>query len=395
MTDMMKLRVAIFLLIASVFLVNSVPAPAQDTKAQESRKARLEKEIALLNSQLKENSSKSSTAMNRLTLVRKKISNRQELVKESDREIASISREIELREEQLALLQGRLDTLSSHYSRMVRGAYKTRDPKVWYMYILASDDLSQAFRRIGYLRDLSAEMARQAEKIRQTRAEIDLENEKLRVMQAQARELRAQRQQEVTSLRKEESQSDELVRQLKKDRNRYQKDLAAKQKQVQDLNREIERIIREATRGTSKGKKPEVDYTLDAEFSKNKGRLPWPAEGVVIEKYGQNYSPVYKNVKLPFNNGVTMAVASSAPVKAVFDGVVKQIVIMPGYNRCVLVQHGNYFTFYCKLDQVNVKAGDKVKTGDLIGHTSAGGDSQVHFQVWKGTAPQNPENWLR
>ena len=58
MTDMMKLRVAIFLLIASVFLVNSVPAPAQDTKAQESRKARLEKEIALLNSQLKENSSK-------------------------------------------------------------------------------------------------------------------------------------------------------------------------------------------------------------------------------------------------------------------------------------------------------------------------------------------------
>ena len=62
MTDMMKLRVAIFLLIASVFLVNSVPAPAQDTKAQESRKARLEKEIALLNSQLKENSSKSSTA---------------------------------------------------------------------------------------------------------------------------------------------------------------------------------------------------------------------------------------------------------------------------------------------------------------------------------------------
>jgi murein DD-endopeptidase MepM/ murein hydrolase activator NlpD len=80
----------------------------------------------------------------------------------------------------------------------------------------------------------------------------------------------------------------------------------------------------------------------------------------------------------------------------VFDGVVRQIVVMPGYNKCVLIQHGNYFSFYCKLRDVTVKAGDKVKTGQTIGHVDTiGGESQLHFQIWKGSTPQNPELWLR
>ena len=87
---------------------------------------------------------------------------------------------------------------------------------------------------------------------------------------------------------------------------------------------------------------------------------------------------------------------AGSAVNAVFDGVVKQIVVMPGYNQCVLVQHGNYFSFYCKLKTTSVKAGDKVKTGQKIGVVDTiNGDTQLHFQVWKGQSPQNPEIWLR
>ena len=79
-----------------------------------------------------------------------------------------------------------------------------------------------------------------------------------------------------------------------------------------------------------------------------------------------------------------------------FIGVVKQIVVMPGYNKCVLIQHGNYFSFYCKLATANVRPGDTVKTGDIIGTVDTiDGMNQLHFQIWKGTAPQNPELWLR
>ena len=101
---------------------------------------------------------------------------------------------------------------------------------------------------------------------------------------------------------------------------------------------------------------------MSAEFSKNKGKLPWPVNGSIVGKFGKQFHPVFKNLQLPANNGVDIAVAKGADVKAVFDGVVKQVFVMPGYNQCVLVQHGkNYFTFYCKLGSAKVKAGNRAQ----------------------------------
>jgi murein DD-endopeptidase MepM/ murein hydrolase activator NlpD len=116
----------------------------------------------------------------------------------------------------------------------------------------------------------------------------------------------------------------------------------------------------------------------------------------VTDTFGERNHPVYKNVKLPFNNGVTVTTAVAAPVKAVFNGEVTQVVVMPGYNKCVLVRHGSYFTFYCRLGTVNVNSGDKVKTGQVLGYVDTiGGETSLHFQLWSGRQPQNPENWLK
>jgi len=105
---------------------------------------------------------------------------------------------------------------------------------------------------------------------------------------------------------------------------------------------------------------------------------------------------VYKNLELPPNNGIDIALSKKSEIKAVFNGVVKQVIVMPGYNQCVLIQHGNYFTFYCKLKSVDVKAGEKVKTGDVIGKVDTiNGETQLHFEVWQKTKPQNPQMWLR
>ena len=389
------------LLCVAVVLMAAGPVAAQNTKAQENRKAALEKEIAEIDRQLKATSSKTTSALSTLSLVRKKISNRKALVAESDQAIAALEAEIRERKAEVARIQGRLDTLSFYYGRLVRNAYKNRDSRIWYMYILSSRDLGQAWRRYSYLRDLSASMNVQARKIKETRAELEAEMAQLEAKQAEAREARTLRQQEVNILQKEESESQALVNKLNKDKKRYQNELAAKRRQVEALNREIERIIRAAmeSKGTRKGgKKPSapIDYKLGNEFSSNKGKLPWPAEGPVIDHYGQHYHPVFKNVKLPFNNGMTIGLSKGTAVKAVFNGTVKQIVVMPGYNQCVLVQHGNYFSFYCKLGSVSVKPGEKVKTGQVLGTVDTiAGETALHFQIWEGRSPQNPELWLR
>ena len=142
-------------IIAAAAMLVSLSLSAQDTRVQESRKAKLEKEIALIDKQLKENAAKSSNALSTLNLVRKKVADRKELVAESDREIAALTGRINAKQKDVDRVQARLDTLSLYYSKLVKSAYKNRDSKVWYMYILASENVGQAFRRAGYLRNLS------------------------------------------------------------------------------------------------------------------------------------------------------------------------------------------------------------------------------------------------
>ena len=395
-----------FLPVVLGLLLVGAAASAQDTRRQESRKAQLEKEIAAINRQLQDNARSSSRALTDLTLVRRKISARQELIAESDREIRALDDSMKVRQQEIDRLQARHDTLSLYYNRLVRGAYKNRDSRLWYMYILSSENIGQAVRRFGYLKGLSRNMSEQGKRIQETAAALELEKERLAGLKVEAQVLRRQRQADVDALRGEEGESASLVARLEKDRRKYQNDLRKKNREVEALNREITEIIRKATaksksggKGAAKGGKTTstaIDEALSKNFSANKGRLPWPVEGTVIESYGQHYHPVYKNVKLPFNNGVTLAVARGAQARAVFDGTVAQVVVIPGYNQCVLVQHGSYFTFYCKLKAVSVKAGEKVQTGQVLGTVDTlSGEDQFHFQLWQERTPQNPENWLR
>ena len=396
---MMRRIVEISLMLIA-FLAFGGRAYAQNVSAQEAKKAKLEREIAIIDRQLAENASQSNTMLSDLTLIRKKISNRKALVAEADRQVRFYNDSIYLTNREINRLKVRIDTLTSHYSRLVRSAYKNRDARVWYMYMFASDNLGQAFRRFGYFRNLSSQMKDEAQKIRDMQEELGRKKERLSQMKKEAEAVKNARQKEVDALRKDEAKADSVVKRLQKDKKKYQNQLAAKKKEVNALNREIARIIAQAIKTDDQKKKDQqktqVDMKLDGEFANNKGKLPWPAEGPLVGRFGKQYHPVYKSLELPQNNGIDIAVGKGEQVKAVFAGVVSKVFVMPGYNQCVLVQHGNYFTLYCKMKALSVKAGDKVSIGQDLGTIDTiNGQTQLHFEVWKGSAPQNPEQWLR
>lgn len=391
-------------LLTVALLLSLVPLMAQDVSRQESRKAKLEREIALLDEQLAQNASRSSALLSNLELLRKNIENRKALVKESEREIRRYNDSLYLKQLAINRLQARIDTLTSHYSRLVKSAYKNRDTRVWYMYILASDNLGQAYRRFGYFRNLSTRMKEEAVRIREMQEELEVEKARLAQLRKDAERVKTARVKELERLRNDEAAAAKTVAQLKKDKKKYEAELKAKKKEVEALNKEIQRIIAEATKpkapsggGAASQKDDPAAIALSAEFSANKGKLPWPVNGSVVAKFGKQFHPVFKNLELPANNGLDITAPKGSQIKAVFNGTVKQVFVMPGYNQCVLVQHGkNYFTFYCKLGSVNVKAGDKVTTGQVLGTMETqSGNNQIHFELWKDSKPQNPEGWLR
>ncbi len=130
-------------------------------------------------------------------------------------------------------------------------------------------------------------------------------------------------------------------------------------------------------------------------FSKLRGNLNWPIlHGRVVNEFGENVNSKLNTVTL--NYGIDIKATSDLNVKAVADGIVSVIDWIPGYGSVVIVTHkDNYRTVYSHLDEIYVKEGDKVRTGNLIAKVGESLDGSIlHFEIWNARKNQNPEVWL-
>ncbi|MEO9210536.1 MAG: peptidoglycan DD-metalloendopeptidase family protein, partial [Ginsengibacter sp.] len=138
----------------------------------------------------------------------------------------------------------------------------------------------------------------------------------------------------------------------------------------------------------------EADVTLNANFEKNKGSLPWPTSGYVIAHYGLNSFPGGNDY---YNQGVTIGAKVGEPVKSIFDGEVT-LVSYVNRNQIVCVKHGKYFTIYSNLESVSVQKGSQVKTGQVLGKVGLGDEGDggsIDFLLMNEDNNVNPESWLR
>lgn len=388
-----------FIAFALLFTLFWSDVPGQNVSEQTRKREEIEKEIAFLDKQLAATKSKQLASTRDLNFIQRKIANRKKLLIQIEQEIKIIDSGTNEKEREVEKLTKELESLKKNYAHLVYNAYKYRDRTVWILYVLASKNIDQGYRRWGYLKSYSAAIRKNADVIKAKNLLLESEIDKLNKSREASLNMKAQREQENRLLQREETSAKSIINQLSKREREFRKQLTEKRREVERLNREIERILAEAAKAkkSTNYKNTESDRMLSGEFENNKGNLPWPVkEGVIIDHYGQHYHPVFKNIKLPFNNGITITTTLNAQALSIFDGVVKQILVMPGYNQCVLVQHGNYYTFYTKLERVTVKSGEEVKTGQPLGILAeTEGNSAIHFQLWSGTVKQNPEIWLR
>lgn len=111
--------------------------------------------------------------------------------------------------------------------------------------------------------------------------------------------------------------------------------------------------------------------------------------------FGYRMHPIYKTIRL--HAGMDFSGAIGTPIYATGNGKVSSAQIHKGYGKCVIIDHGfNYQTVYAHLDTYNVKAGQKVKRGDIIGYMGNTGMStgpHVHYEVKKNGIAVDPINY--
>ena len=288
-------------------------------------------------------------------------------------------------------------------------------------FLFSSANFNQLVRRYKYLQQYSQAREKQAVLIQKVRTELLAEQVNvLRKKQEQEAVLR-EKITETHNLQNLKGKQSNVVSQLNLREKTLKNQLASNKQAVERLENMIAKIVeREIKRSQErelKERKRENDpkdsnvelsnnksITMNAEesklatsFSALRGRMPWPVgSGFISDHFGVHNHPVLKGIKTN-NNGIDIQTNAGNDVKAVYDGIVQSVVSIPGANMIVAVQHGDYFTVYSKLSNVNVSNGQKISAGQKIGvvATDNDGTSEINFQVWKNFDKINPEKWLK
>lgn len=111
--------------------------------------------------------------------------------------------------------------------------------------------------------------------------------------------------------------------------------------------------------------------------------------------FGMRMHPIYKYVK--FHSGMDFTANVGTEIYATGDGVVELAEYSPGYGNHVVIKHGyGYSSLYGHMEKMNVRVGNKVKRGELIGvvgNTGLSSGPHVHYEVHKNGVAVNPVNY--
>ena len=382
---------------------------AQTKDDLEKKKKDIEKNIQYTNSLLEETKKNKEASLNQLTTLKNKIILRQNLVNLINNEIKLIDKQINENNNTIKALEKDLGVIKEQYAKMIYYGYKNRNSYTRLTFIFSSKDFNQAQKRLKYLQQYSEYRQDQAELIVKTKKLINEKNESLENKKEKKRNLLRDKERERQALASEKAEKKVVYEKLQKKEVQLKDDLVAKHNEAIKLQKAIEDIIAEEIRKAREREKEIKGFTLTPEetqlsesFNNNKGKLPWPVKrGIITGQFGEHDHPVLQGIKIN-NNGIDLSTNKGANARAIFDGVVTGVIILPGANnKAVIVRHGEYFSVYGNLQDVYVKKGDKVVTKQDIGLIYTDNQkfkTEGHLEIWKltpeGTVKLNPEKWI-
>lgn len=382
-----------------LFSCNFTIAYSQSIEAIKKKNEKTEKEIAYLNKLLDNARNDQSATIQKITIINQKIEKGKEMIQSLTKEMDYIESRINDNEHVKSNLEADKKQMLDFYAKMVYETWKKRNTSDKLVYIFSASSFSQAYARYKYFEQVQDYSKRQLKQIEQTNDSLTTINTQLAKLIAQKNAAQSKIFAQNNELIKEQNQANKYIGELKKKEKELVRKLDTEIKNRERFKKELEKLIAaQAKKSGSKNSNykltPEEKLISD-DFAKNKGKLPWPVEqGFVSEKFGINIHPVFKQVKLN-NAGITITTSRNADVRAVFKGVVTEIMFIPGDNNVVIVRHGNYLTVYSNLVEIFIKKGDTVNVKQRIGKlASSGENSTLNFQVWKDKDNMDPQLWL-
>lgn len=422
----------IFLTVTLALLFFYAGAQTNKDDLQKQRQ-QLRKEIEETERVLNQTKKTTKENLGQLSLINKRLDLQGNVIENITGQLKFIENDIYKSQKEVSKLSRILDTLKQEYAKSMVYAYKNRNSYDFLNFIFSASSFNDAIKRITYLKSYRTYREQQGENIARTQQLLQQRIGELSNNKQKKSITLEEKNKEVTILEKQQTEKEKIVAKLKGRQKELYAQISNKRKQDAKLRSMIAAMIRreienarkkaiadkaERDRLTKLNKpnpnnntvtKPsvirtpkkiesilvssEADRMLDASFERNRGSLPWPADGFILSHSGRNVLPGGVEYDNP---GVSIGTAVGGAVKAVFDGTVTLVNTMDD-KQVVFIKHGKYFTVYSNLASANVQRGQAVKTGQVVGRAGANddGQGQVDLIIMKESNNVNPEQWLR
>lgn len=395
-------KIYIFLFMLSVIQLNAQDYQARQKKL-EAQKISLKKEISQINSLIAESKKRSKNLADDIEDLQLKISVRDKLININNSQLNNLTNIINNQNDRIDDLEVNLKNLKNEYEKIIYNSYKKRSTQMKLMFLFASENINQAFKRFQYFKQYSKYRKKQADRIVQVQQEIEDNVDSLLISKTQKEKLIEENKDVKQSLKKEKQQQDNLFKGLLKNQKDYAAQINKKEKQTKLIDNEIQKLIRLAIAESNKNNNS-TNFALTPEgrlistnFQANRGRLPWPVkEGVIVRRFGTQPHPVVRTTTIN-SNGISIATSPNSIAYSVFDGEVLSVYGFSGGNPGVLIRHGKYISNYQNLSSIFVKKGDKINANDEIGvvfTNESNGKTVLKFNIFNELKPENPTIWL-
>ena len=395
-------KTAFLLLIFSIIPLNAQNYEARQKKL-EAQKISLTKEISQINSLILDSRKKSKNLANELEDIQLKISVRDKLININNSQLNNLTNIIYNQTEKLSDLENELIKLKEEYEQIIYSSYKKKSTQMKLMFLFASENINQAFKRFQYFKQYSKYRKKQADKIVLIQTQISQTIDSLQIRKNNKQNIIDENREVKETLTKEKQIQNTLFKNLLKNQKNYALEINEKEKQTRLIDNEIQKLIRLAIAESNKNNNS-TNFALTPEgrlistnFQANKGRLPWPLkQGVVVRRFGTQPHPVVRTTTIN-SNGISLATSPNSVAYSVFDGEVLSVYGFSGGNPGVLIRHGKYISNYQNLSSIFVKKGDKINANDEIGivfTNESTGKTVLKFNIFNELKPENPTIWL-
>ncbi len=233
------------MIVATLF---NVVNAQQSLKNIKQKKARNEQVIRESNVKLNKNEILLSKQLDALNSLNARIEEQNNLIEKEQNSLDSINKLYRLVNDSISLYQQQLDVMKKQYAEAARQMYIRRGDMNDLAFIFSSESFKQAYRRMRYLKQFSKWRDSKTQEISELQNKLDVRKNRLSVLSAEKSQSIASINATLQALNNDKRDADKLVANLNKEKKALKSLIKKKEKEIELLDEDIERIIVEEQR---------------------------------------------------------------------------------------------------------------------------------------------------